>query len=876
MSRSWLVSLIRNLLRRDKVEKELDEEVNSYVDLLADERTAAGLPEEKARRAARLEVGGLEQVKEQIRDQRAGAALEHFVQDARYGLRMAGRNPTFAGVVILTLAIGIGGTTAVFSVVDAVLLNALPFPRADRIVTVWQHNVNADTERLAGAPANFLDWRERSTAFEALAAVEPSGLEFMADGEPHNLRIWRVSQGFFDVLGVPALRGRTFTADEYQAGTGGAVVFSHRFWQQQFGGDPGVVGSTLPLSGRPYVVVGIMPPQFDFPPGRDLWAPRSFTERDRQIRGGNYLNTIGLLKLGVTVDVATAELRGVAEQLSREYPATNRNVSVSIVPLRDRLVGDVRPYLILLTGAVAFVLVITCVNVANVLLARGAARGHELAVRAALGARRTRLFSQLLVENLVLSLLGGVLGIVAAHWGVLAFVALAPRDVPRLAEAGINATVLAFGVALSCAAALLFGVLPARQFSNVKAETALREGPRGGGHAVANRTRRLLVIGEVALALTLLTGASLLMRSFVNLLRVDPGFSTENVVALPVFVWSRYPTDAQRATFFQETVRRIEEVPGVIAAGAASRIPFSEVVGDTQTRLTIEGRTTSPDARPTIGVTVATPGYFRAIGIAVVQGRTFGPTDAADTAPVAVINETMARRFWPGESALGKQVRINDGPAVVREIIGIVRDTRESGLDAVPIPTIVVPHQQYPTGEMTYVVRTGGDPASMVSSVKAAVWTVNKQMPFRPIATLRQLVATSIATRQFVLALMGAFSAIGLFLAALGLFGLVNHLVVQRTQEIGLRIALGATPHGMVQTLIGEGIRLAGIGLAIGLVGAVGLTRSLSGMLFGVRPTDPLAFAAAVLVVLIVAGISSYLPARRAAALSPMVALRSQ
>ena len=876
MARSWLSRTVRNLLRRDRSENDLDEEVRSYVDLLTDEKIAAGLPEHAARRAAHVELGGLEQVKEHVRDQRTGAVVEQFLHDARYGLRMAVRSPGFTAVVIFTLAIGIGATTTVFSVVDAVLLNPLPFPRSDRIVTVWQHNANAATERLAGSPANFLDWRERSTTFEAMAVIEPSGLEFVAQGEPQNLRIWRVSPGFFEILGVPALHGRTFTADEYQPGGPGAVVLGYGFWQQQFGGNPALVGQTLPMSGRSYVVVGVMPPQFDFPPGRDLWAPRLFTERDRQNRAGNYLTTIALLKPGVTVDAANAELRGVAEQLSHEYPATNRNVGISIVPLRDRLVGHVRPYLILLTGAVAFVLLITCVNVANLLLARGVARTQELAVRAALGARRARLFAQLLVENLILALLGGGLGVVAAHWGLKTFVALAPGDVPRLEEAGINAVVLAFAITLSGATAVLFGVLPARHFSKAKAETALREGPRGAGHSVANRTRRMLVIGEVALAFTLLTGATLLMRSFMNLVRVDPGFSPQSVVALPVFIWSRYPTEAQRATFFQETVRRIEAVPGVIEAGAASRIPFSEVLGDTRTRLTIEGRATAADARPTIGVNVVTPSYFQAIGTLIARGRTFTATDLRDTTPVAMINEAMERRFWPGEDAIGKRIRVNDGPDVLREIIGIVRDTRDTGLDATPAATVFLPHQQHPVGEMTYVVRTVGDPARTVNSVKAAVWAVNKQLPFRQITTLRQLVETSMAPRQFVLVLMGVFGAVGLCLAALGLFGLVNHLVVQRRQEIGLRIALGATPSGVVWALVNEGLRLTGIGIAIGFVGAIGLTRLLSGMLFGVQPTDPLALTGAALVVLLVAAVASYLPARQAAALSPMLSLRAQ
>jgi putative ABC transport system permease protein len=875
MPRLWLLTVLRNLLERERLERDLDEEVRSYVDLLADEKRAAGLPEQAAGRAAIVEVGGLEQVKEHVREQRTGAVLEHVLQDARYGARMAIRNPIFAGVVILTLAIGIGATTAVFSVVDAVLLNPLPF-QADQIVTLWQQNDSAPTERLPVSPANLLDWRDRSTTLEAIAAIEPSGLEFVADGEPQNLRIWRVSEGFFDILGVPALHGRTFTTEEYQPGTGDAVVLSYGFWQQQFAGDPNLVGTTLSLSGRSYVVVGIMPPEFDFPPGRVLWAPRPFTERDRQNRASTYLNTVALLKPGVTAEVAGVEMRRIAGQLSREYSTTNRNIGVSIIPLRDRLVGHVRPYLILLTGAVTFVLLITCVNVANVLLARGAARTQELAVRAALGARRTRLFGQLVVENLVLALVGGALGVAAAHWGVKAFIALAPGDVPRLAEAGINATVLVFAVALSCTTALMFGVLPARHFSNVTADVALREGPRGGGHAVAVRTRQVLVIGEVALALTLLTGASLLMRSFVNLLRVDPGFSTENVVALPVFVWSRYPTDEQRAMFFRDTVERIESLPGVTSAGAASTIPFSEALSDTRTRLTIEGRPTDSDAQSTIALNVVTPRYFRAMGIAVARGRTFGPADLRETTPVAVINETMARRFWPDDDPLGKRIRVDDGPDVNREIIGIVRDTRDSGLDATPAPTVFLPHEQHPVGNMTYVVRSTNDPATIVSSVKGAVWSVNKQLPFRPITALQQLVAASIAPRQFVLVLMGTFSVVGLFLAALGLFGLVNHLVVQRTQEIGVRVALGAAPQSIVRALLGEALRLTGLGVGVGVVGAVGLTQSLSGLVYGVEPTDPLAFSAAILLVLIVATVASYLPARRAAALSPMVALRTE
>lgn len=876
MLRSWLASLFRNIMRRDAVENDLDEELRSYVALLADEKASRGVPEQAAHRAATIEVGGLDPIREAVHDQRAGIGVERLIRDARYGMRMAIRNPSVAAVVILTLGVGIGATTTVFSAVDAVLLRPLPFPQADRLVMVSHYDRNTGTAGNTISPGNLLEWRDRSGSFASMASIEPFSLEILSDGEPENVRIWRVSEGFFDTLGVPAAHGRTFTSEEYQPGAGSVIVLGHRFWQQRFGGDRSVVGRTLAVSSRPYVVVGVMPPEFEFPPGRDLWVPRALTAADRQNRDGAYLTAIGRLKPGVSVEAAGAELRGIADRLSQEFPTTNGRIGASLVSLSDRLVGHVRPYLILLIGAVAFVLLITCVNVANVLLARGAARTPELALRTAVGAPRRQLFSQLLVENLVLALAGGALGVITAHWGLRGLIALAPADVPRLADAGINATVLAFAVGLSCLTALLFGVLPASQLSKVEANAALREGPRGTGRAVSERTRRALVIGEVALALALLTGTTLLLRSFVNLLRVDPGFSSAHVVALPVFLFSQYPTDDERAAFFEETLQRIEALPHVTAAGAASRIPFHEVLGDTRTMVTIEGRPTSEDARPTIAYTVATPGYLRTMGIAVLRGRAFSHTDSRGTTPVVVINETMARRFWPDEDPVGGRIRISDGPVVDWEIIGIVRDTRDSALEAAAEPTVMLPYPQYPVGQMTYVVRTDSDSANVVGSVKAAVWSVNKQLPFRQTTTLRDLVAASIAPRQFVLVLMGVFGVVGLFLAAVGLFGIVNYLVVRRTREIDLRIALGAAPQGIVRSLVAEGLRLAGTGAAIGVIGAMGLTQLLSRFLFGVEPMDPLAVTGAILVVLLVAGIASYLPARRAARLSPMLALRSQ
>ena len=871
---AWRVRL-RMLIDRDRVDRDLDDELRHHVALETEARTAQGIPAAEARRQALATFGGLESARNGVHEVRFGAALEQIVQDLKYALRSLSRSRGFALVGVVTVALGIGASTAVFSVVDAVLLNPLPFSRAERIVTVWQFDATAAVER-GVSPGNFLEWRDRSNAFDRIAAVEPSGVDLVSEGEPQNLRIWRVSEGFFDILGVPAQHGRTFTADEHQPGADGAVVLSQGFWQQRFGGDPSVVGRTLTLSERPYVVVGVMPQQFDYPPGRDLWMSRAFTEDDRQNRGGLFLNVIARLTPGVSVDAARAEMRGVAEQLAREYPTTNQRFGASIIPLRDRVVGDARPYLLLLSGAVAFVLLITCVNVANLLLARGTARTQEFAVRAALGAGRWRLCAQLFVESLVLAVLGGVLGVVAARWGLLALVSLAPGDIPRLQEAGVDPTALAFAATLSCLTAFLVGILPARLFSRVNGDAALVRASRGGRAIVNDRTRRLLVIGEVALALVLLTGASLLARSFVNLLRVDPGFSQEGVVALPVFVWRAYPEAPRRAMFFEETLRRVSAAPGVTSAAAASIIPFGEIVTDPRTRLTIDGRPTEDDARPTIGLNVVTPDYFRTMGIAVVEGRVFSPLDLADTTPVAIINETTARRFWPNDRPLAARIKLTDGPDVVREIIGIVRDTRDTALDDTPVPMVFLPHQQHPTGTMTYVVKASGAPGSIVSAVKAAVWTVNPELPFRPVTTLQRLVDSSIAPRQFVLVLMSVFGVVGLFLASVGMFGLIKYLVERRTRELGLRMALGAAPDRLVWALIGEGLRLAATGVLIGVVGALGLTRLLSTLLFGIPPTDPASFVGAIVVVLSVAGLASYLPARKIVAASPMLALQSQ
>ncbi|HVG32677.1 MAG TPA: ABC transporter permease [Pyrinomonadaceae bacterium] len=803
--------------------------------------------------------------------------METLLKDLRYAIRMLVRKPGFTVVAVLTLALGIGANTAIFSVVNAVLLRPLPFQDADRIATFWQSNTKNSVKREDVSPANFFDWRDRSRSCTELAAAMPYGYSLTGGEEPEAFRAWRVTTGFFEVLGVNALYGRTFLRDEFQAGNSTVVVISHGLWRRRFGSDPNLIGQKLMLNGRPHTVVGVMPADFEFGPGREIWSPWVEVASDKDIRGSAYIKVIGRLKPGVTVSQAQAEMNGIASQLAKEYPQTNSEVGATVVSMPEQLVGHVRPALLVILCAVGLVLLIACANVANLLLARASTRQKEFAIRAALGAVRGRLIRQLLTESVLLAGLGGIVGVLLASWGVDAIIALSPGNLPRINEVSIDAHVLYFALGISALTALIFGLAPALQFSRTDLQETLKEGGRTAASGFARqRLRNLLVISEVALALMLLVGAGLLVRSFVRLLQVDPGFTTEKALALEVHVWGRARTPEERAAFFEQSLDRIAALPGVEAAGAVSALPFHDNSIDIKSEFTIEGRPTlAAGQEPIAYATVATFDYFRAMGIPLKRGRFFTRSDNRDAAPVVLIGETMAKRYWPDEDAVGKKITVQFmGENKTREIVGVIGDVRHTGLDSEPRPELFLPHLQEPYGSMTYIVRTGIDPNSLLPAVKREVWAVSKTQPFSSTATMEQLISRSLGERRFSLLFLLTFATIALALAGVGIYGLISFNTSQRTHEIGVRMAMGAQARDIFRLVIGQGLVLTLIGVGLGLVAAFALTRYLTSLLFNVSATDPLTFVSVSVLLVGVALLACYIPARRAVKVDPMIALR--
>ncbi len=802
--------------------------------------------------------------------------METLWQDLRYGARQLARSPGFTAVAVLTLALGIGANTAIFSVVHGVVLRPFSYHQPDRIVSLWQTDLKEGNRRGPVSVANFLDWQERSRSFEAMAILRPYGLDYTGAGYPESIRSWLVSRGFFEILGVRALVGRTFLPEEYQPENNHVAVLSYGLWQRRFVGDPAIVGQKVVLDGLPFTIVGVMPAEFAFPDKKEIWAPFVVTEATRQTVHGAFLETVARLKPGVTLAQAQAEMDAIAAQLREEQPSRNQNVGVAALSLPDQLIGHIRPALLLLLGAVGLVLLIACANVANLLVTRGAHREHEFAVRAALGAARGRLVRQLLTESLLLAFLGGAAGLLLASWAVSVIVAWSPADLPRLEQVSLNRTVLGFSITVSFLAAIAFGLLPAVRLSRVEVHASLKEGGRtavGGGH---HGLRHALVVGEVAVALVLLVGAGLLVRSFVRLMQVDLGFSPERVVALQVFVYGdKYPSNRERFQFFEEALQRLSALPGVEAAGAASYLPFVEAQIEMKTRLAVEGWP-APQAgeEPLANVTIATPGYFRTMGIPLLRGRLFEELDNLDSARVVLINETLARRYWPNQDPTGRRITLSYGGPGAREIVGVVGDVRQRGLLGEPVPEVFLPLRQAPFGSMTLLVRSAGDPLELLAAAKNQVWAVDKDLPVWSSGSMTGLIADSIADRRGFLLLLGLFAAMALCLAVVGIYGVISLLTAQRTHEIGVRLALGAQRRDIFRLVLGQGMRLTLAGVALGLVGALLLTRLLSSFLFGVKPTDPLTLAAVAVLLAGAALLACYIPARRAMRVDPMVALR--
>jgi putative ABC transport system permease protein len=802
--------------------------------------------------------------------------MENFVRDLRTSLRTLARKPGFTIVVVLMLAVGIATNTAIFSVVNGVLLRALPYQQDDRIVTLWQTAPKRGVDREETSPANYFDWQEQSQSFEQFGMAEPWGHLLTGEAEPEANRSWVVSPGFFEALGARPMLGRIFLPEEYQAGGSDVVVIGYNWWQSHFGGDRNLIGRKLTFNNQPTTVVGIMPPDFEYPPGRQLWAPRPRRDNDMQNRGRTFIFIVGRLKPGRTIEQAQQEMNAISARLGEQYPQTNAGVGVMLLPLRQILFGDVRPALLVLFGAVGLVLLIACANVANLLLARAAERQREFAIRSTLGASRSRMVRQLMTESLILAGLGGIGGVLLSSWLIQVIVALSANRLPRLEQINLNPIVLLFASSISLLTALLFGLAPALQNTRLNLQDVLKESTHtttAGG--ARQHFRRALVVTQVAVAFVLLVGAGLLARSFKALLEVDPGFAANKALTLEVQLGRR--TTEQRTTFLNQTLEKLEAMPGVAGAGAASALPFSDNQVAQPTTIRIEGHpSVSPEGDATTNLISVTPDYFHALRVPLISGRLLTRFDTKDV-PVAVINHTMALRYWPDEDAIGKKVSFHSyGGDFTAEIVGIVGDTRTAGLETKPKPEMFVSHASaigYPNS-MTYFVRTATDPVTMLPAVKDKIREVNKEQAFSSVATIDELVARSLNQRRFNLLLLASFAVLALILAGVGLYGLISFMTAQRTGEIGIRMAFGADRSRVLKLVIVQGMALTLAGIAIGLLASLALTRLMQSLLFGISATDPLTFVVIAFVLSAVPLLACYIPARRATKVDPMVALR--
>ena len=805
-------------------------------------------------------------------------------QDMRYSARMLLKHPVYTLVAVITLALGIGANAAIFSIISDVLLRSLPYEEADRIVTLWENNTKENIPRDDVSPANFLDWRERQKVFSDIAFANPNSLEYAGSGEPEVIRAATVSKGFFEVFRAGTLYGRTFLPEEYEQGKNQVVIISHGIWQRRFGGDKSIIGRSLILDQVPTTVVGIMPPDFRlylFDREEEMWAPQVPVDSMKQQRKATYLKVVARLKSDVTLGQAQAELNKIAAQLGEENPNTNQGIGITAVTLPEHLMGKWRRALLILFGAVGLVLLIACANVANLSLARGVEREREFAIRAAIGAGRSRIIRQLLIESLMLAALGCIGGLVLAVWVVDLIVAFNPGDIPRIEQVGLSGSTLGFVLIISFLTTLFCGLAPALQLSKPDLQSCLKE----AGHALTasgtrHRLRSSLVVAQIALAVVLLVGAGLLLRSFVGLLTVDPGFAADKVIAIQAFIWDRYGKPEQREAYTRQALEKIETLPGVEAAGVTTAIPLLESSQTSSLPFVVEGKPTQAlGQEPVAQFTIASSNYFSAIGARLLNGRLFNQFDGKDAPRVALINETMAKRNWPGENPVGAKFTLKRGGRDARggttlEVIGTVTDLRQDGLEKTPREEFFIPYAQAPSGSTIFVVRTKGDPYALVQSLKARIWESDKTQPFYAVTTMDQLVHNSLKARRFNLVLLSALAALALSLAAIGIYGVMSFTTGQRTHEIGVRMALGARTTDIIRLVVGQGMVLTLIGIAIGLVAAFALTRFLSSLLFNITTTDPVTFGSITILLTAVALLACYIPARRATRVDPLVALR--
>jgi putative ABC transport system permease protein len=803
--------------------------------------------------------------------------MQTIWQDLRYGARMLLKNPAFTAVAVIALALGIGANTAIFSVVNGVLLSPLPYPQPEQLAWVWLDNRRQGIREDITSYPNFLDWRDKNQTFQGMSPVRNLTVNLTGVGEPEELRGASVGANFFQLIGVYPAQGRGFTAEEEQPGKDKVVILSHGLWRRRFGGDAGILNKTISLNGEPYTVIGFMPPGFQFPSKAELWTPLAPNERMRAARGAFWLPVVGRLKPGVTRAQAQADMDVIGKQLEQDYPNINAGYGVNVVPLHEQLVGNIKWTLWVLLGAVGFVLLIACANVANLLLARAAARQREVAVRAALGAGRWRIIRQLLTESVLLAVVGGALGVLLAWWGLESLLKLSPANLPRLDNIHLDTRVLGFTLGLSLLTGLLFGLAPALHTSQLELSETLKEGGRSGsGGRRAQRVRSVFIVAEIALTLALLVGAGLLMRSFWQLQQVSPGFRTDHLLTLQLSLpRTKYPEGAQAVAFYQQLQERLAALPGVESASAVSQILMPRVTSSSN--FTIENRPQDPRAQQLeLPVDIAQPNFFQTMGIQLLRGRAFAPQDARGQPAVALVNETFVKRYFPNEDPLGKRFTFGDGnnnPQWIT-IVGVVHDTKRQGLDEPIRMESWLPHAQNPGRSMQVVVRTKGDPLALAGTVREAVWALDRDLPIPKIETMEQILSESVAQRRLSMLLLSIFASVALLLAAVGIYGVMSYVITQRTNEIGIRVALGAQARDVLKLILGQGMKLALLGVGLGLVATLLLTRLLTSLLFGVSATDPVTFAGVALLLIAVALLACLIPAWRATKVDPMIALR--
>ena len=802
-------------------------------------------------------------------------------QDMRYGARMLLKNPGISFVVVLALALGIGATTVIFSAVNAVLLRALPYPNGNRLVMIWENNRSRNHNTISAA--NFLDWREQNQVFEDMSVFYGAPYNLTGLGDPEEVTGMTASSSFFDVLGAHPLLGRTFTQEDSVAGKDNVAVLTYGFWQEHFGGDLNVVGKTFALDGQTQTVIGVMPVDFDFfvkensriKKKPEFWLPLVFTANAR-VRSGRFLSAVAVLKPEVSLDGARAEMNAIGVRLEQQYPNFNKGWGITLVPLHEQFSGELKPALMILLGAVGLLLLIACANVGNILLARSVVRQKEFAIRAALGAGRARIIRQLLTESLLLALIGCAIGLLVTRWGIDALLSISPGNLLSLQTVSIDKRVLGFALVLSALTSLIFGLLPALESSRPHTSESLKEGSRG---STAGRGHRLLgwfVVAQVALSLMLLVSSGLMIKSLMRLQAVDPGFDPNSVLSVSISLpRAKYSEAPKTIDFFQQLLVRVRQLPGVRAAGASSTPPFSGL--GSATGFDIEGRPApaSKTDRPGTDVRVIDQDYFRTMSIPLLKGRTFTDREVVQQSHVVIISEELVRQNFSNEDPLGKRITIDmkekNEPC---EIVGVVGDVKGQGLDVALRPMVYWPHAELPYSTMTLVIKTSSDSAAMAGAVQREVRVLDKDQPISEIHSMKELLADSIARSRFATLLLAIFAVVAFVLAAAGIYGVMSYSVTQRTNEIGIRIALGASGRNVLGIVLKRGLILAGSGVVIGLAGSYALTRLLTKLLFGVSATDLATFAWVAVLLTTVGLIATYIPARRATRVDPLVALR--